>query len=219
MAQASASPAEESVNLWRNADHAISYLEKRSSIPRRKDAYEVLFEIMPTEVERVLDLGTGDGNVLEMVLDARPGATGVGLDFQEEMLERARERFAGRPEAEIRRHDMEDPLPADLGLFDVVVSSFAIHHLAPERQMALYREVFEHLVPGGFFANVEHVASTTPKRHEEFLVAIGYAQDDPSNQLVSVETHLSGLKASGYEDAECLWKWRELAVVTGTKPG
>jgi len=142
----------------------------------------------------------------------------VGLDFQEEMLERARERFAVRPEAEIRRHDMEDPLPADLGLFDVVVSSFAIHHLAPERQMALYREVFEHLVPGGFFANVEHVASTTPKRHEEFLVAIGYAQDDPSNQLVSVETHLSGLKASGYEDAECLWKWRELAVVTGTKP-
>jgi tRNA (cmo5U34)-methyltransferase len=210
----------ESVNLWRNADHAINYLEKRASIPRRTDAYEVLFEIMPERVERVLDLGTGDGNVLQMVLDARPGATGVGLDFQDEMLDRARERFADRPEAEIRRHDLDAPLPADLGRFDVVVSSFAIHHLEPERQMALYGEVFQHLVPGGLFANVEHVASSTPKRHEEFLLAAGYGieGDDPSNKLVPVSAHLAGLDASGYADAECLWKWRELAVVTGTKP-
>jgi tRNA (cmo5U34)-methyltransferase len=219
MAQSSAS--DESVNLWRNADHAINYLEKRASIPRRADAYEVLFEVLPAHVERVLDLGTGDGNVLQMVLDARPGASGVGVDFQEEMLVRARARFAARPDVEIRRHDLDEPLPPDLGQFDVVVSSFAIHHLEPERQLDLYREVFEHLVPGGFFANVEHVASTTPKRHEEFLYALGSSpeQDDPSNKLVSVEAHLSGLNASGYADAECLWKWRELAVVTGTKPG
>ena len=210
----------ESVNLWRNADHAINYLEKRSSIPRRSEAYGVLLEIIPARVDRVLDLGTGDGNVLELVLDARPGATGVGLDFQDEMLNRARERFAGRSDAEFRRHDMEQSLSADLGQFDVVISSFAIHHLEPERQMALYGEVFGRLVPGGLFANVEHVASTTSWRHEEFLTAIGSSpeQDDPSNKLVPVATHLAGLDASGFADAECLWKWRELAVVTGTKP-
>ena len=209
-----------SINLWRNADHAINYLEKRPLIPRRAEAYEVLFEVVPPQVDRVLDLGTGDGYVLQLVLDARPGATGVGLDFQDEMLTRAHARFAERDDVEIRKHDMDDPLTADLGQFDIVVSSFAIHHLEPERQMALYGEVFEHLVPGGFFANVEHVASTTPKRHEEFLYALGSSpeQDDPSNKLVSVEEHLSGLNASGYADAECLWKWRELAVVTGTKP-
>jgi SAM-dependent methyltransferase len=212
--------ATESINLWRSADHAINYLEKRSTIPRRSEAYEVLLEILPSHVDRVLDLGTGDGNVLELVLDARPGATGVGLDFQDEMLDRARARFAGRAGVEIRKHDMDESLPADLGRFDVVVSSFAIHHLEPERQMALYGEVFDHLAPGGVFANVEHVASSTARRHEEFLYAIGSSpeQDDPSNKLVPVATHLTGLNACGYADAECLWKWRELAVVTGTKP-
>jgi len=212
--------ATESVNLWRNADHAINYLEKRPLIPRRAEAYSVLFEILPPSVDRVLDLGTGDGNTLEMVLDARPGATGVGLDFQDEMLTRARARFAGREGVEIRKHDMDAPLTADLGQFDVVVSSFAIHHLEPERQMALYAEVFERLVPGGLFANIEHVASTTDRRHQEFLYAIGSSpeQDDPSNKLVPVATHLNGLNTSGFADAECLWKWRELAVVTGTKP-
>src|SRR5262249_12320873 len=126
------------VNLWRNADHAIDYLERRDSIPRRGEAYEVLLsEVLPASVERVLDLGTGDGYTLQLVLDARPGATGVAVDFQDEMLDRARARFACNAGVEVVRHDLDAPLP-DLGDFDVVVSSFAIHHLAPERQRALY---------------------------------------------------------------------------------
>jgi len=208
------------VNLWRNADHALDYLQRRDSIPRRGEAYEVLFEILPARVDRVLDLGTGDGYTLQLVLDARPGAAGVAVDFQDEMLDRARARFAGNPAVEVVRHDLDEPLP-ELGDFDVAVSSFAIHHLAPARQRALYGEVFDRLRPGGLFANVEHVASTTDRRHEEFLHAIGItaAQDDPSNQLVPVSDHLSWMDGLGFADAECLWKWRELAVVTGTKPG
>ena len=208
------------VNLWRNAEHAIDYLERRASIPRRGEAYQVLFEILPPAVDRVLDLGTGDGYTLQLVLDARPGATGVALDFQEEMLDRARARFAGNGGVEVVRHDLDAPLP-EIGDFDVVVSSFAIHHLVPERQRALYGEVFDRLRPGGLFANVEHVASTTERRHEEFLYAIGTSpdQDDPSNKLVAVQDHLSWLDGLGFVDAECLWKWRELAVVTGNKAG
>jgi len=208
------------VNLWRNAEHAIDYLERRASIPRRGEAYQVLFEILPPAVDRVLDLGTGDGYTLQLVLDARPGATGVALDFQEEMLDRARARFAGHGGVEVVRHDLDAPLP-EIGDFDVVVSSFAIHHLVPERQRALYGEVFDRLRPGGLFANVEHVASTTERRHEEFLHAIGTSpdQDDPSNKLVAVQDHLSWLDGLGFVDAECLWKWRELAVVTGNKAG
>jgi tRNA (cmo5U34)-methyltransferase len=210
----------DNINLWRHGEHALAYLRTRDRIPHRADAYEILVEILPEHVDRVLDLGTGDGLALTAVLDSRPGAGGVGLDFQDEMLDRARARFADRPGVEIRRHDLDEPLPADLGTFDVIVSSFAIHHLAPERQHALYREAFDRLRPGGRFANAEHVASTTPRRHEEFLYALGSSpeQDDPSNKLVQVGTHLSWLADCGFVDGECLWKWRELAVVTGNKP-
>ena len=208
------------VNLWRQGEHALAYLQKRDSIPHRGEGYAAMLEVVPERVERVLDLGTGDGNVLALVLAERPGAGGVGLDFQEEMLERANERFNGIDAVEIRRHDLDDSLPADLGRFDLVVSSFAIHHLVPDRQRALYGEIFEVLRPGGVFANVEHVASSTPARHLEFLDAVGYGPegDDPSNKLVPVASHLAWLEDFGYADAECLWKWRELAVVTGRKP-
>lgn len=211
----------ENVNLWSEAEHALAYLRTRDRIPHRPEAYEILLEILPEHVDRVLDLGTGDGLALGLVLDARPGSAGVGLDFQDEMLDRARDRFGGESGVDVRRHDLDVALPDDLGYFDVIVSSFAIHHLRFERQRALYGEVFDHLSPGGLFANAEHVASTTPRRHEEFLAALGSSpdQDDPSNKLVPVETHLSWLADCGFADGECLWKWRELAVVTGNKPG
>jgi len=212
--------ADSPINLWRDGEHALAYLQKRASIPHRAEGYAAMLEVVPERVERVLDLGTGDGNVLALVLAERPGAAGVGLDFQDEMLDRARERFAAADTVEIRRHDLDESLPPDLGEFELVVSSFAIHHLVPDRQRALYGEIFDRLRPGGVFANVEHVASSTPARHLEFLYAVGYGPegDDPSNKLVPVASHLAWLESFGYADSECLWKWRELAVVTGRKP-
>jgi SAM-dependent methyltransferase len=197
----------------------LTYLRERESLPRRSDAMEVLVELLPPRVRRVLDLGTGDGVTLALVLSAFPDASGVGLDFGDEMLKHARRRFAGEPRVHVQQHDLSEPLP-DLGTFDLVVSSFAIHHLDPPRQRALYGEVFAVLAPGGRFINAEHVDSPTPALHEEFLAALGRTrhQDDPSNQLVSTEQHLTWLNACGFVNAECFWKWRELAVLAGTKP-
>jgi SAM-dependent methyltransferase len=207
-------------NLWSNAEHALAYLRERSTIPHRADALDVVVELLPQRVERVLDLGCGSGDMLALVLAARAGARGVGLDFGDEMLRQARQRFAGDARVDIQRHDLDAPVPDAIGVFDVVVSSFAIHHLAPERQRALYGEIFEHLAPGGLFVNAEHVASPTPELHEEFLTALGRTpeQDDPSNQLVPVADHLAWLATWGFANSDCYWKWRELAVVAGTKP-
>lgn len=207
------------VNLWVNTEHALAYLRERDSLPHRIDGLEVMCsELLPERVERVLDLGTGDGVTLGLVLAARPDATGIGLDFGDEMLRRAGERFDGDPRVELRQHDLSEPLP-DLGPFDAVVSSFAIHHLDPPRQRALYGEVFKALRSDGCFVNVEHVASPSPELHRQFLEALGRTpeQDDPSNQLVPLAQHLTWLNEVGFENVECFWKWRELAVVGGVK--
>jgi hypothetical protein len=41
----------------------------------------VLFEHLPNRVRRVLDIGTGDGRLLAIILAALTDAGGVGLDF------------------------------------------------------------------------------------------------------------------------------------------
>jgi tRNA (cmo5U34)-methyltransferase len=209
-----------STNLWVTDAHASQYLERRDGLPHRLEGYEVLMEVVPAGVARVLDLGTGDGCTLAMVLDARPGSTGVGLDFNREMHARFRARFDGDVRVELVEHSMDESLPASLGRFDLVVSSFAIHHCLPERQRDLYGEVLAVLEPGGTFLNLEHVDSATPELHVEFLATLGIApeDDDPSNQLVAVDVQLGWLRDLGFEQVDNLWRWRELALLVGRKP-
>jgi SAM-dependent methyltransferase len=208
------------VNRWVRPDWALRYLRERDAIPHRAEGYAAVVEWLPPAPRRVLDLGTGDGCLLEIVRVARPGLDGMGCDFSAEMLRRARERFAGVVGVTIVEHDLDQPLPRSWGVFDAVVSSFAIHHVVNERKRRLYEEVFDLLAPGAVFLNLEHVDSPTPELHAAFLAAIGKtpAEDDPSNKLAAVETQLAWLRDAGYVQVDCHWKWRELALLAGVKP-
>src|SRR5436305_5433142 len=111
---------------------------------------------------RVHDLGAGDAILLATLLEAFPETSGVALDFSRPMLERAGQRLAPfGPRATTAEADLAaaDWQKAVSGPFDVVVSSFAIHHLPHGRKRALYAEVFGLLSVGGVFVNCDHVSS------------------------------------------------------------
>lgn len=65
------------------------------------------------------------------------------------------------------------------------------------------------------------MASPTPELHLQFLAALDIdpANDDPSNQLAPVERQLGWLRELGYEQVDCHWKWREMALLGGIRPG
>jgi tRNA (cmo5U34)-methyltransferase len=206
------------INLWSRPDHAQRYLDVAYRIPRREEGEASLLEFVPRTTRRILDLGSGEGRLLGLMLEHLPEATGVALDFSEPMLERLHARFDDDPNVEVCAHDFSRPIP-DLGPFDAVVSAFAIHHLVDARKRALYAECYARLVPGGVFLNLEHVASPTAQLHEAFLTAINVKveDDEPSNKLLDVETQLGWLRAIGFAEVDCHWKWRELALIAGVK--
>lgn len=205
------------VNLWSSAEHALDYLRRADSIPRRVEGEATLLEFIPESPNRILDLGSGAGRLLALVRAAWPRAEFVALDFSPTMLAELQRLFGNDPAVAIVAHDFGQPLPA-MGRFDAVLSSFAIHHVRHERKRAIYREIFAMLEPGGVFCNLEHVASPTPGLHRAFLKALSWEDEDPSNKLLDLETQLRWLREIGFADVDCHWKWRELALFAGIKP-
>jgi SAM-dependent methyltransferase len=203
---------------WGTAEHAQRYLARADAYPRRAEGESTLLELVPDDARRVLDLGTGGGRLLTLLLHQLPQIEGVGVDVAAPMLAAAREVFDSDERITLVEHDLCEPLPP-LGAFDLVVSSFAIHHLEHERKRSLLGEILDLLEPGGVFANLEHVASPSRRIQLDFIHAIGETPEeaDPSDRLLDVETQLCWLRDLGFEDVDCYWKWREMALLAGVK--
>jgi SAM-dependent methyltransferase len=203
---------------WTTPEHAAGFIARRPRLGRAGDGDEVLDELVPDAAPRILDLGTGGGHLIALLATRRPETHFIGLDVSPTMLAAARARFDGNARVRILAHDLAHPLPV-VGRCDAIVSAFAIHHLEDARKQTLLAEIHERLVPGGIFANLEHVRSPSVRLHEQFLEAIGYApgEEDASNRLADTETQLGWLRATGFSDVDCIWKWREMALLTGVR--
>lgn len=168
---------------------------------------------------RVLDLGTGDGYLLGALRKAGRCAEGVGIDFSQPLLQAAACRFDGDPTVRLIEHDLARRLPSGLGVFDIVISALAIHHLEDPRKRELYAETFVLLRPGGVFCNIDCVAAPTPELHRRSQTAFNLTVDDEQDdRLAPVESQLGWLRDAGFVNADCYWKWLELAVIAGERP-
>jgi ubiquinone/menaquinone biosynthesis C-methylase UbiE len=98
---------------------------------------------------RVLEIGCGTGNLVVLAGRRHPGLRLRGLDPDPAALARAerKARRAGVP-LELTR-GYADRLPYPDGGFDRVLSSYMLHHLAPDERVAALREAGRVLAPGG----------------------------------------------------------------------
>ncbi len=178
-----------------------------------------LLDALPDAVTTIVDLGCGDGRLIELALDAHPEITkAIGLDNSPPMLDLARQRFEGRALVTIVEHDLDDTL-VGLRDIDAMISGFAIHHLSHERKQSLFGEIVMALRPGGVFVNLEVVQCATAELHEEFNRRIGRPGGDPQDILAEVEPQLEWMRHAGLAQVDCNWRWRGFAVLVGRKPG
>jgi cyclopropane fatty-acyl-phospholipid synthase-like methyltransferase len=236
-------------HVWQRPELAKLFLEDvRGAIPLAAEQIDVLLRIVRQavpKIERLLDLGCGDGILGRAVMAEYPRAAAVFVDFSPAMIEAARQKADhGRSAfvtADLAAKDWTRSV-ADQQPFDLVVSGLAIHHLSDERKRELYREIFDRLTPGGLFLNLEHVTATSAwakqafddlfidslwsfhRRRgegisrEEVADQWYHRADKTENILASVEAQCAWLGEIGFADVDCFFRILELALFGGRKP-
>jgi ubiquinone/menaquinone biosynthesis C-methylase UbiE len=232
--------------IWQRKDTVASYTQSRPGIPFADDQFDLVFRALrahEVDVRNILDLGCGDGIAVAELGDRLPIERAVMVDFSEPMLEAAERRFAGSATAITLVHgDLAGsdwlPLVEIHGPFDLVVSRYAIHHLAHDRKRSLYKEIHGLLRPGGMFFNIEHVQSVNRPYQRAFdtmlidgihrLADEGKSMDDverayharqdvETNILAPVDLQCDWLREVGFADVDCIFKAFELAVFGGRR--
>jgi SAM-dependent methyltransferase len=120
-------------------ERARTVLEARESL-----SLKLLQEANLGVAPRIIDLGCGDGLMLDQFRQLRPEAELVGYDYSELQVNRARARI---PEAQIDQADLTRSIPQPDGVADVVYAGEVIEHLySPDD---LLDEMARILRPGG----------------------------------------------------------------------
>lgn len=98
---------------------------------------------------RVLEIGSGTGNLTILAKTMNPAAEFQGLDPDAKAVTRAR-RKAHRRRLQVQfDQGFSEDLPYPDAYFDRVLSAFMLHHVNPDAKSLTMREVFRVLKPGG----------------------------------------------------------------------
>ncbi len=94
----------------------------------------------------VVDLGAGTGNMSALIPYA---AKLICVDISTRMMELAKPKLAHLDHVEFVQADLLGYFDGGVVPFDVLVSTYAIHHLTAAEKPYLFQSIWQHLKPGG----------------------------------------------------------------------
>jgi SAM-dependent methyltransferase len=163
----------------------------------------------------VMDLGSGPGTFLKVLLDRFPEARGVWVDSSPAMRQQATDVL--RPVADRVSFvvgDVSDlaglDVPHDC---DVITNSRVAHHFDPAGLVRFYRQAAERLAAGGWVATLDHVlpGGTWDARLRAVLPEFaGPNAGKPTHPhyfpYPSVDDHLRSMADAGLDEVQMPWR-------------
>jgi ubiquinone/menaquinone biosynthesis C-methylase UbiE len=216
--------------------------------PNRPKMVEIALEVLPfgrEEPLQALDIGVGTGYFTAKFLEAFPLASVHALDGAEAMIELAKERLGRRQQnVMFSVGDFRDLGRILAGQrFNVVLSSYSLHHLARDEKRSVVRDAVSLLRPGGWLLNADLVVAESARLEERIQdirlrgIVQRAATGDPrfadydttrryldemeaaeGDRPITLQEDLLVLREAGLEDVAAFWLEYREAVTGGRRP-
>jgi tRNA (cmo5U34)-methyltransferase len=155
--------------IWKSGQTAATWAAEAADRQRNHGAqWRLVAQLLPFaehDTFTVLDLGAGTGAASQAILERYPRATAILADFSAQMMgagELEMHAFTGRykyVEFDLLAGVWPSAIPSAV---DAVVTSLCVHHLPDMRKQGLFAEIFDRLVPGGWYLNYDAVRAADP---------------------------------------------------------
>jgi len=190
---------------------------------------------------KILDLGCGDGIVINELLKIDNSIEATLIDGSEDMLSRAKDRLKDLKDVHFIRASFQELLNKTTSLqkYDFIVSSLAIHHLTMEEKTVLFKTIYSHLNVDGYFLNIDVVLAPSRALEQWYLLLwkewiderksflgiegghyediIWKYKDNADNKPDILAAQLNTLQAIGFKDVDCFYKYGIFTMYGGKK--
>jgi tRNA (cmo5U34)-methyltransferase len=203
------------------------------AVPRCAEALNMMLYYLPEDFrpQTILELGCGTGNLTRHLASRWSDCEITVVDISAEML--------GMTQANIKQakiYSIEssfESLSLPEQTFDLVASSFAIHHLIDPEKERLIHHIYQWLRPNGFFIWADGFNSGNNRLHQANMAlyeTLAREKGATETQIREWQQHRETLdhyaqledvfgwfRSTGFRSTDVLWRYCQNAVLQGQK--
>jgi tRNA (cmo5U34)-methyltransferase len=229
--------------IWHSEEMVQRWVKEATAQERnRAEQRRLMADLLPFGDDQeftFLDLGAGTGAASRAILERHPRATAILADFSAQMMAAGESQmlpYIGRyrtVQFDMATEEWPTGIPAQI---DAIVTSMCVHHLTDERKQGLFAEIFDHLVPGGWYFNYDPVTAPDPavgqiwqriSDREDPQAAHRRDHRTPQEQarwenhvryIIPLDQQLDYLRSAGFAGIDIFWKKLENVIYGGYRP-
>ena len=170
-------------------DTQVEVLFKGTANAMRRQALPQLFEVFSGHDQRTLrliDLGCGTGRFLDLVKQAWPRLSALGLDLSEAYIRHARRHLRRRSRLHLLVANAE-AIPVPDNSVEAVTSIFMFHELPPQVRRIVVKECARVLKPGGRLILLDSLQKGDEQCYEALLERFPLSYHEPYYQSYIAE--------------------------------
>lgn len=188
-----------------------------------KEGYVRMAELLPKEVNELLDLGCGTGLELDEIFKTKPFIKVTGIDLTKAMLDKLKQKHPDKNLSLINASYFD----YDFGIskYEAAVSVQTLHHFSHEDKLRLYTKIFNALKTNGQYIECDYMVES--QQEEDFYYSenkrIRKEQNIPDGEFYhydtpcTIDNEIRLLSQAGFKAVKMNWRMENTTIIVAKK--